>query len=331
MCTTQLYHALRQEGHVPKGQAWEDLEEFWEYQGNPCFFVGDPPKDREGYFRNYCLCIGTSVTNWAPNRRSVMPTENKKNARNMKYDGWTSMMLHKRICVEGPREPWTIADVEGLLTEGREEETLDGKRHVQAAFKKKAQEESLEAVPKTPRGLVEQVAQVVNEQIPRIAFNYFTMHTVAWSPLTDLKRAFTYAIGPDFLQYVPNQDLLPLVVGYIFATASGHGSIDVRQRQEGTERLFNIAGDVLAEFLSEGKGRIIRDAQVAEVGEEDVEHIDVDGSEQWEEQVMMDRYGGNRYAGGSGSLWEDSDNPFDGLGGKELMRLYSMLTGAGRR
>ncbi|KAF5561061.1 hypothetical protein FPHYL_6356 [Fusarium phyllophilum] len=76
MCTTQLYHALRQEGRVPKGQAWEDLEEFWGYQGNPCFFVGDPPKDREGYFRNYCLCIGTSVTNWAPNRRSVMPTEN---------------------------------------------------------------------------------------------------------------------------------------------------------------------------------------------------------------------------------------------------------------
>ncbi|KAF5561062.1 hypothetical protein FPHYL_6357 [Fusarium phyllophilum] len=166
------------------------------------------------------------------------------------------------------------------------------------------------------------------------------MHTVAWSLLTDLKRAFTDAIGPDFLQYVPNEDLLPFVVGYIFATTSEHGSIDVRQQQEGTERLFDIAGDVLAEFLNEGKGRFIREAQVAEVGEEDVEHIDVDGSEQWEDQVLQDRYGGerygaeryggNRYGGNSGGSWEDRDNPFDALGGEELMRLWSMLTGPGR-
>ncbi|KAF4415797.1 hypothetical protein FACUT_13110 [Fusarium acutatum] len=156
MCTTQLYHALRQEGHVPKGQAWEDLEEYWGYQGNACFFVGDPPKD---------------LTNWAPNRRSIWPTENKKNARNMKYDALTSMTLHNRIRVEGPREPWMTADVEGLLTQGREEDTLDGKRHVPAALRKKAQEDNLEAVSNTPSGLIEQVAQVVNKQIFRIAFS----------------------------------------------------------------------------------------------------------------------------------------------------------------
>ncbi|KAF4483427.1 hypothetical protein FAGAP_11816 [Fusarium agapanthi] len=336
MCTTQLYHALRQEGYVPKDQAWEDLEEFWGYQGNPCFFVGDPPKDREGYFRNYTLCLGTSVTNWAPNRRNIMPTENKKNARNMKFDAWTSMTLHQRLRVKDPREPWTTADVEGLLTQGRGEDTLDGKRHVQAAFKKKAQEANLEAVPKTPSGQIEQVAQVVNEQIPRIAFNYFTMHTVAWSLLTDLKRAFSYAIGPEFLHYVPNENLLPYVVGYVFATAAGRGGLDVRQQREGNERLFDTAGDVLLEFLNKGKGRVIREAQSAEVSEGDVEHIDVDGSDQWEHQAFEDRYGGERYAANrygrnSGGWQDDGDNPFYALDGEQLMELWSMLKGAAGR
>ncbi|KAG9504782.1 hypothetical protein J7337_004760 [Fusarium musae] len=33
------------------------------YQGNACFFVGKPPMDLEGYYKNYCLCLGTSLTN----------------------------------------------------------------------------------------------------------------------------------------------------------------------------------------------------------------------------------------------------------------------------
>ncbi|CZR37340.1 uncharacterized protein FPRO_02400 [Fusarium proliferatum ET1] len=63
MTTTQLYQALRQESRIPEGQAWEDLEGLWGYQGNPCFFIGNPPTDLEGYYKNYCLCLVTSLTN----------------------------------------------------------------------------------------------------------------------------------------------------------------------------------------------------------------------------------------------------------------------------
>ncbi|KAH7206031.1 hypothetical protein DER44DRAFT_824964 [Fusarium oxysporum] len=54
----------------------------------------------------------------------------------------------------------------------------------------------LEAVPKSPSGLIEQLAQVVNSEIPRISFNFFTMHNIAWSLLTDLKRDLTAGVGP---------------------------------------------------------------------------------------------------------------------------------------
>ncbi|KAL5608346.1 hypothetical protein FOBRF1_008843 [Fusarium oxysporum] len=202
-----LIHHMRSMLHVngvkaaapSRGQAWEGLEEFWGYQGNPCFFVGNPSKDLEGYYKNYCLCLGTSLTHRAPNRRSAKPTEHKGNAPNMKFDGWVSLSLDNRICVDNPREPWTIATVGELLTECRKKAIMDGKGHIQEGLKQRAKEANLEAVPKSPSGLIEQLAQVVNSEIPRISFNFFTMHNIAWSLLTDLKRDLTAGVGPEFL------------------------------------------------------------------------------------------------------------------------------------
>ncbi|KAF5561920.1 hypothetical protein FNAPI_3467 [Fusarium napiforme] len=294
MTTTQLYQALRQEGRIPQGQAWEDLEELWGYQGNACFFIGNPPTDLEGYYKNYCLCLGTSLTNWAPNRRSSKPTEHKGNAPNMKVDGWVSLSLDNRIRVDNAREPWTIASVGELLTEGRKKAMMDGKGHIQADLKQKAKEANLEAVPTSASGLIKELAQVINSEVPRISFNYFTMHNIAWSLLTDLKRAFTAEVGPEFLKYVPSEDQLPFVVGYVFSTASGHGS-DVRKRGVGNDRFLNVATEVMEEFLHEGKGKIIKEARETKVEPEEVEDVDVDGSELWGprkfKKEQMDRDG----------------------------------------
>ncbi|EWZ41145.1 uncharacterized protein FOBCDRAFT_291182 [Fusarium oxysporum Fo47] len=127
-------------GRIPEGQAWEGLEEFWGYQGNPCFFVGNPSKDLEGYYNNYCLCLGTSLTHWAPNT---------------KLDGWVSLSLDSRICVDNPHEPWTIATVGELLTECLKKAMMDGKGHIKEDLKQKAKEANLEAVPKSPSGFIE--------------------------------------------------------------------------------------------------------------------------------------------------------------------------------
>jgi predicted Zn-ribbon and HTH transcriptional regulator len=125
----------------------------------------------------------------------------------MKFDGWVSLQLDNRIRVNNAREPWTIASVGELLTEGRKKAMMDGKGHIQAGLKQKAKEANvspeeswqqaftkrsqLEAVPTSPSGLIRKLAQVINSEIPRISFNYFTMHNIAWSLLADLKGAFT--------------------------------------------------------------------------------------------------------------------------------------------
>ncbi|KAK3326747.1 hypothetical protein B0H66DRAFT_589295 [Apodospora peruviana] len=57
------------------------------------FFVGDPPTDLEGYFRNYSLSIGNSITNWARNTSATSSKKTKvnlDNRRNMRNMGWAS-------------------------------------------------------------------------------------------------------------------------------------------------------------------------------------------------------------------------------------------------
>ncbi|EWZ41146.1 uncharacterized protein FOBCDRAFT_291185 [Fusarium oxysporum Fo47] len=121
------------------------------------------------------------------------------------------------------------------------------------------------------------------------------MHNIAWSLLTDLKRALTAGVGPEFLTYVPFEYQLPFVVGYIFSTAAGHGNSDVRERSVGNDRFLNVATEAMDVFLYEGKGNVIKEARGAEVGLEDVEDVDVDGSELWGSRKLkmeqMDRDG----------------------------------------
>jgi hypothetical protein len=288
MCTTQLYHALRNENRL-SDKRWEDLETLWKFQGDPCFFVGGPPKDREGYYRNFSLCVGVSATNWAPNRRDTRPVVYKKNAPNMKRDGWVSLHVFKRHLVDNKREPWTVAYVAELLADGRIKAMQDGKGRWYAHIKGKEKEVGftsfydeipanaiqLEPLPSTPRGIINYLAQHIDKEVPRIAFNYFNMHYIAWDLLTRLKNALLKVIGPEFLNAVPNEDQLPLVVGYIFSTAAGHGNSDVRKRDVGNDTFIDVATEVINDFLDSGMGSWITTASQQEVDPKEVEDLDV--------------------------------------------------------
>ncbi|KAJ4138323.1 hypothetical protein NW768_002146 [Fusarium equiseti] len=328
MCTTQLYQALRNENRLPD-KKWDDLETFWEYQGDPCFFVGGPPKDREGYHKNFGICTGLSASNWAPNKRSDKPVVHKKNLRNMKFDGWLSLKVGRRLHVDNRREPWTEAYVTELLVDGRTKEMQDGKGKTYANMKGKEKEACFtifydriltnviqhEPLPSTPKEIISHLAQVVDKQVLRIAFNYFNMHYISKDLLTSLKDAFTKAIGPEFMTAVPNEDQLPLVVGYVFSTAAGHSSEDVRVRRAGNDGLINIATEIVNDFLDSGMGSWITKASQQDVNPEEVEGLDIDGSKNWAGNAI-----GNIMREGSGAF-EGRDKPTAG----DLEKLMGML------
>jgi hypothetical protein len=140
MVTTQLYHALRQEKCLPDGLVWKDLEKFWAMQGNATFFVGNPPTNRESYFKNYCLSLGVSATNWASNKRRGKVNLNNANRLNMKFNGWVSLNMGNRLIPTGEREPLSSDLIEGILDAGHRHTYLDGKGHVKPDMKDKARE-----------------------------------------------------------------------------------------------------------------------------------------------------------------------------------------------
>jgi hypothetical protein len=143
MCTTQLYHALRQEKLLSDHFVWEDLETFWKMQGDSAVFIGDPPTNREAYFRNYCLCIGMSPSNFVPTKRKGKVNVNTANRRNMKFKGWVSLVINRRLAPNGERPPFSSDLIEGVLIEGRRHETLDGKGHIRPEIKEKAKNETV--------------------------------------------------------------------------------------------------------------------------------------------------------------------------------------------
>lgn len=101
------------------------------------------------------------------------------------------------------------------------------------------------------------------------------MHYIAWDLLTRLKNALLKVIGPEFLNAVPHGDQLPLVVGYIFSTAAGHGNSDVRKRDVGNDTFIDVATEVVNDFLDSNVGSRITRARQQDVDPEEVQDLDV--------------------------------------------------------
>ncbi|UPK99330.1 hypothetical protein LCI18_010265 [Fusarium solani-melongenae] len=253
MVTTQLYHALHNEKLLLEEVVWEDLDEFWKRQGNSAFFVGDPPTDREGYFRNYCLSIGMSASNWAPTKRQGKVNVNTANRRNLKFNGWVSLTMKNRLVPTGDRPPLSADIIEGILLDGRRHEIMDGKGHVRPELKEKTEEDRL--------------ALDVHDDVPKITFDLFTLHNTI--------------MGPEFLKCVPREELLPYVAGYVFSTAAGRQDIETK-----TE-LINAAGRFVEGFLAKGKGRVVKEGSKATVKPQEVSNIQFNATEPWGLDQLM--------------------------------------------
>ncbi|EEU48956.1 uncharacterized protein NECHADRAFT_75637 [Fusarium vanettenii 77-13-4] len=302
MAITQLYHALHNEKLLPEEVVWEDLDEFWKRQGNSAFFVGDPPTDREGYFRNYCLSIGLSASNWAPTKRQGKVNVNTANRRNLKFNGWVSLTMKNRLVPTGDRTALSPDVIEGILLDGRRHEIMDGKGHVRPELKEKTDDDKVDFINLSPASLIEKLALDVHDDVPKITFDLFTLHNAAWDLLTKLKGEFTKVMGTEFLRYVPREELLPFVVGYVFSTAAGRQ--DIETKTESVDILINAAGRFVKGFLEKGKGTVVKEGSKAIVKPQEVANIQFNATEPWgldhlmaELQREAGRRGGGRGGG----------------------------------
>lgn len=234
MYTTQLYHALRTEKLLDSD--WTDLQTLWTMQGNATYFVGsDPPTNREGYFRNYCMTLGTSITNWAPNKRGKNIKTSKATIRQMNFKGPTSQWITSRIRPDTPDERLISGeDIEDVFQQG----AMQRAHHISPP-------ENLSIIPK--------LAAIIQAEAPDITFDYVTMHQRCWDLMLRLKDAFDEVTGAEFgRQWAAQQKNLPFVVGFVFSTAAGRKDIDTKGAPN--ERMLNIAAETVEGFLGEGNG-----------------------------------------------------------------------------
>ncbi|CAH0028290.1 unnamed protein product [Clonostachys rhizophaga] len=273
MVTTQLYHALHQEKLLGDDMIWEDLKTIWDMQGNASFFAIDAPASRDAYFNNYCLSLGLSAKNWVPSNRAKQvkgkkapaPTANDANKRFLKIMGRVSMLLSHRLMPTGARAAPSAEFLAKVLEEGRRHKLIDGKGNVLPGRREEAKMKNFEGL--SPSQLVRHIAEAIEGERAELSFNYFAMHDSVWKLLEEIRKQIVDAFGAEMAP-LPEEKDLPFVVGYVFATASGRKG--VQETGQPTDDLINIATEVVAQFLKDGKGHDVKDwletAQVGNVG-----------------------------------------------------------------
>lgn len=268
--TYQLYHALQQEKllDVPQGEHWDDLDLLYSSQGRQSFFVGDPPTDGEGYFKNFSLCMGYSAANWAGNRRKQSKASaSKAGPRGMRLLGPVSMLFKESFGGDGPRGTLTVDDVQQILAKSEWTQTKqeDGKVVLEKAGddgkKEGTTTTSHSNVDKkrhqvSPSQLITSLCLALQPEIPDITFDYFTLHKFCFSTLNSVRQSLDPQLRTWFApDYLDNDTQLPFVVGYLFMAAAGKAEHSSGMPHELLER----AAPLVASILERGDGHVVKD------------------------------------------------------------------------
>ncbi|EPE09289.1 hypothetical protein F503_07065 [Ophiostoma piceae UAMH 11346] len=235
----QLYFAMRREGVMPADKKWYGMELLRMLQGDKGFYVGGPPATAEADFKNFCLFMGYSASNWVPPSKSKRNKGGKRAAasragpRSLSTQAPVTMLISEHLASGKGQQAaggLSTSDVEKILEVSQWSQTMeaDGKTALEkeptsskAAGKKdknkgKDKEASL-------ADFVLQLALAIQAEIPEVAFDYFKMHSDCWQMLFMIDMVIgerlSQIFAPDYLDNKETQ--LPFLVGYIFMASSG--------------------------------------------------------------------------------------------------------------
>ncbi|KAL8815125.1 MAG: hypothetical protein Q9223_005709 [Gallowayella weberi] len=251
--TMQLYHALRQENclHVD----WKDLETLRKMQGNSTFFIGEPPSSFEGYHNNFCLTLGVSITNWAPNKRDQKLKVTKENKPLMKYLAMTSTLFAQRTHPSDDRMPVSASQVENWIQRSNKNQADIKDDKTKTTTKNK----------ETRPPLINSLAAAIAMEIPNLEFDYFAMHNQCRELLVRLQTDLEKVTGPELTKKYMSQGRhnIAFVVGFVFASAAGKKGI-VTTTVPST-RLMEIAAETFKQWLLEEQSGVIGGTESAEM------------------------------------------------------------------
>ncbi|WQF77176.1 hypothetical protein CDEST_02190 [Colletotrichum destructivum] len=219
----QLYQAVQQEGLLQGSEKYSLLEAMLESQGNSTFFVGDPPKSPEAYFKNFGLSKGVSAAQWLQTRDNPKRvTTSKAGIRIMKFKGICSLSLAARIAIESDQRGLNAEVIDQILERSGWLENLPATTESRPDD---PQKKVMSHRALSTSELVRQVCFAINDEISEISFDYYHVDRVCWELLKHLRESVDAqnvggSLDPSLLRTILDNNLGD-VVGIVFAAAVG--------------------------------------------------------------------------------------------------------------
>jgi hypothetical protein len=130
------------------------------------------PTSFEDFLKNYMICMGTSVANFAANKRGDKVKVHDKNRPILLFKGNTSRALGKRIQTDGDRRPLSDDAITEWLPAGQQ------------------------------GSLFTQLAAVISSDVSDLMLDYFKLHNKCREVLVNLTSAFARAILQFYATYI---------------------------------------------------------------------------------------------------------------------------------
>ena len=256
-------------------------------------FIGDAPKDVEGYLKHFLLSMGYSATAFATNRRRGAPIASARGPRGLSELCAAGALFKRRYCHNNQNVSWTLDSIKPIIEAKREEDSEDsedeGSKQKKSTKSKTAVSGVLFSKP-TKRNsqsisttdFLEDLANALNAESPELSVDYLRMHRFCWM----LLRKVNEVCKPQLVEmggagYLEKENQLPFVVGYIFMAATQTGRVanvllPKRDNFQVSSRLLAKAAEQIKTMIETGAGEIESRFLAMRLGAEEIDFSQLD-------------------------------------------------------
>ncbi|KAH8881079.1 hypothetical protein GQ53DRAFT_889086 [Thozetella sp. PMI_491] len=235
-----LYNATRRQGILT--DIWPDMEVVYENFGAESFYVGgEAPQEPAGFFKMFCLQMGTSAAAMAKSRRKNTALASKAGPRGLKENAPVQSMFKSRY-VEDVRQveltPEYVAKIIDLSLFEEEDapdaetirlgkiddpKKLKEKKKLQHNMNSRRLGKKVDEGGRVaPEKLIRSLAFALHTETVEFSFPYLRMHRWCWRVLRGVKAECDAILRQLYTAaYIENESQLPWVVGWILMAGSG--------------------------------------------------------------------------------------------------------------
>lgn len=233
-----LYNAMRNEGYLPS--RWPDMEKLIDLYGSSDIFLGAPPKTVAAYIKHNLVARGSSITNFAKNKRGEIDFS-EKGVRLLKVPE-IMKTFEKFLCQK--RKDRTDMNVDLM------EKVLLQTAHRQNTQKEQETDKKGSSDVLSPVQLLILLEQRMAEEQPKLVFDYFNLNRSCWMLLLavykEIREEFTAYLPQEF-RGVNRNIMLHTLPTFIFIQFAMEGG----KKDAGKENILSRVGRVMDAYISE--------------------------------------------------------------------------------